>query len=54
MKTPISIIKNYAELIQLDRLQKKLMRNLLVETDPQAETRRSEDCEESAKSVKAV
>ena len=43
-----------AELIQLDRLQKKLMRNLLVETDPQAETRRSEDCEESAKSVKAV
>ena len=42
------------ELTQLDRLQKKLMRNLSVETDPQAETRRSDDCEESPKSIKAV
>lgn len=43
-----------AELTQLGQLQKKLMRNLSLATDPQAETRRSDDCEESAKSIEAV
>lgn len=40
------------ELAQLDRLQKKLLRNLC--TRPHAETGRSEYCEESPKSIEAV
>lgn len=42
------------ELTQLNRLQKKLMRNLSEATDPQAESRRSEYCEASSKSIEAV
>ena len=42
------------ELAQLDRLQKKVMRNLSISADPQAKTRRSEHCEESPTTVEAV
>ena len=43
-----------AELTQLDMLQKKLIRNLCMETESQAETRRSEYCEKSPKSIETV
>lgn len=43
-----------AELEQLDRLQKKVMRNLSIPADPQAESKRSEYCEESSTTSEAV
>ena len=43
-----------AELRELDRLQKKMMRNLSVHTNSPNDSRRHEDCEESATTTQTV
>lgn len=43
-----------SELEQLDRLQKKVMRNLSLAADPSAQSKESEQSEESPRTVKAV
>ena len=43
-----------AELLELDRLQKKMMQNLSVHTHSPNDSRRHEDCEESPTTTQAV